>query len=90
MLHLLGWEQRRLADMFAGVAPAPGGGFAQAEFEETEWGPRLAVAHTWAGLRVEQSREVGWSEEVTCVLEYVEVGTDEEPLVARRGRWVRP
>lgn len=90
VLHLLGWEQRTLAEMFAGVTPAPGGGFAHADFEETDWGPRLLSAATWAGLRVESTREVGWSEEVTCVLEHVEVGADLEPLVSRRGRWIAP
>ena len=47
------WEHRDLAEMFAGTAPAPGGMFRQAEFEQTDWGPRLASATTWAGVRLE-------------------------------------
>ena len=41
LVQLLGWEHRGLADAFAGTAPAPGGLFRQAEFEQTPWGPRL-------------------------------------------------
>jgi hypothetical protein len=55
----------------------------------TLWGPRLASATTWAGVRLESAAEVGWSILVTCVLEEVSVGED-DPLVHRRGRYQRP
>jgi flavin reductase (DIM6/NTAB) family NADH-FMN oxidoreductase RutF len=90
VVQVLGWPDRGLAEMFAGTAPAPGGVFAQAAFEDTDWGPRLASAGTWAGVRVEDVREVGWSSLVTTVVESVTVGDDDEPLLHRRGRWVRP
>ncbi|MFZ0529100.1 MAG: flavin reductase, partial [Propionicimonas sp.] len=32
-------DQRRLAEIFAGQTPAPGGPFAQAPFTDTAWGP---------------------------------------------------
>ena len=60
-----------------------------ADFEPTPWGPRLARATTWAGVRLEGTTEVGWSTLVTCVLEEVVVG-DDDPLVHRRGRYQRP
>ena len=47
VVQLLQWRHRGLAEMFAGAAPAPGGVFAQAEFVQTQWGPRLADATTW-------------------------------------------
>lgn len=90
VVQLLSWSDRGLAEGFAGTAPAPGGVFRQAAFEQTQWGPRLASATTWAGLRVESVVTVGWSSLVTGVVEHVELGEDGEPLVARRGRWVRP
>jgi flavin reductase (DIM6/NTAB) family NADH-FMN oxidoreductase RutF len=91
VVQLLTWAERDLAEVFAGTAPAPGGMFRQASFEQTEWGPRLVGATTWAGVRVEASAEVGWSRQVTAVVEHVELGEDApEPLVHRRGRWVRP
>lgn len=90
VVQLLDWAHRSLADMFAGVAPAPGGPFRQAEFVETDFGPRLADAPTWAGVRLESMQEVGWSLLATCVIEEIQIGRDEQPLIARRGRWVRP
>ena len=89
VVALLAWEHRDLAEMFAGTAPAPGGMFRQAVFEQTGWGPRLTSASTWAGLRVESSVQVGWSRLVTTIVEHVQVGEDEEPLRHRRGRYER-
>jgi len=90
VVQLLGRGDRDLAEMFAGQAPAPGGAFRQAEFVSTPWGPRLASARTWAGVRMEGTQSVGWSTLVTTVVEQVEIGVDEdaEPLRHRRGRYV--
>lgn len=90
VLQLLQWQHRDLAEIFAGLAPAPGGAFAQARFEDTEWGPRLADVTSWAGLLLEDSRPVGWSAQVTCTLQHVVIGAADEPLVHRRGRYQRP
>jgi flavin reductase (DIM6/NTAB) family NADH-FMN oxidoreductase RutF len=89
VVQLLSWEHRDLAEMFAGTAPAPGGMFRQAAFEQTEWGPRLSSASTWAGVRLESQQEVGWSTLVTTVVEHLEVGDVEEPLRHHRGRYAR-
>jgi flavin reductase (DIM6/NTAB) family NADH-FMN oxidoreductase RutF len=89
VVQLLAWPHRGLAEAFAGTAPAPGGPFRQAEFEQTSYGPRLADAPTWAGVRLDGEREVGWSVEVTAVIEHVVVGEDDEPLLHRRGRFLR-
>jgi flavin reductase (DIM6/NTAB) family NADH-FMN oxidoreductase RutF len=90
VVQLLSWEQRGLADAFAGSAPAPGGLFAQADFEQTDWGPRLVGADTWAGVSLEDGSEVGWSRLVTCRVDDVTIGDDVPVLVHRRGRFVRP
>jgi flavin reductase (DIM6/NTAB) family NADH-FMN oxidoreductase RutF len=90
VVHLLSWRHRALSEVFAETAPAPGGKFAQAAFVDTPWGPRLADVTTWAGVSLEDARELGWSLLVTCRLDHVEVGDDEEPLVHRRGRYVAP
>jgi len=89
VVQLLSWADRDLAEGFAGTAPAPGGVFRQASFVETAWGPRLKRATTWAGVRLEETADVGWSRLVTCVIEHVELGDDADPLGHRRGRWVR-
>ena len=91
VVSLLSWRHRQLADAFAGVAPAPGGAYRLGSWVETQWGPRLADAPTWAGVRqVGSPREVGWSLLVETVVEQVEVGDDPAPLVHRRGRYLRP
>jgi flavin reductase (DIM6/NTAB) family NADH-FMN oxidoreductase RutF len=90
VVQLLTWVDRDLAEAFAGTAPAPGGAFRRAAFVDTEWGPRLEQATTWAGVRLEGANDVGWSRLLTCTVEHVEVGDDAAPLVHRRGRWVRP
>jgi len=90
VVQLLSWQHRDLAEAFAGTAPAPGGPWRLETFVDTEWGPRLGSVSTWAGVRVESAVEVGWSLLLTCVVEQVEVGADDEPLVHRRGRYVKP
>ena len=89
MVAMLTWEDRALAEAFAGTAPAPGGPFRQAEFVETPWGPRPSRTVTWAGVQLESAAPVGWSSLVTCVVEELAVG-DDEPLTHRRGRYQRP
>ena len=89
VVQLLSWPDRDLAEGFAGTAPAPGGVFRQASFVETDWGPRLERAATWAGVRLESAADVGWSRLVTCTVEHVEVGEDDDPLGHRRGRFAR-
>lgn len=90
VVQLLSWSHRDLADAFAGTAPAPGGPFRTGTFEDTAWGPRLADATTWAGTALESATEVGWSTLLTLRIEDVSVGDDDQPLVHRRGRYVRP
>lgn len=90
VVHLLEWEHRDLAEQFAGLMPAPGGAFSAATWEQTAAGPRLVSAGTWAACTVTDVRLLGWSLEVVCSLDEVVVGSDDEPLVHRRGRYVRP
>jgi flavin reductase (DIM6/NTAB) family NADH-FMN oxidoreductase RutF len=92
IVQMLEWPHRDLADAFAGVAPAPGGVFRMGEWEQTEWGPRLSGAGTWAGVRMAATapRQVGWSLMVETTIERVEIGEDAAPLVHRRGRYQRP
>jgi flavin reductase (DIM6/NTAB) family NADH-FMN oxidoreductase RutF len=90
VVQLLSWPHRDLAEAFAGTAPAPGGPFRTGEFEDTEWGPRLADTTTWAGVTLESATTVGWSSLLALAIEQIAVGDDDEPLLHRRGRYVRP
>jgi flavin reductase (DIM6/NTAB) family NADH-FMN oxidoreductase RutF len=90
VVQLLTWEQRDLAEAFAGTAPAPGGPFRQAAFEATDWGPRLAEATTYAAVSLESTAEVGWSRLLTCTVDEIVIGADSKPLQHRRGRYLSP
>lgn len=90
VVQLLRWKHRDLADAFGGVAPAPGGAFRLGDWEDTPWGPRLASATTWVGVRLLAADEAGWSTLARCAVEAAGIGEEAEPLVHRRGRYVRP
>lgn len=91
VVQLLSWHHRQLAEAFAGTTPAPGGPFRTGDFTDTTAGPRLTDAAAHANVTLEDARDVGWSRLVTCLLDVVTLGEeDDEPLLHRRGRWVRP
>ena len=90
VVHLLQWEHRDLAEAFAGQLPAPGGAFTLGDFEQTDAGPRLRSALSWATVSLASTQSIGWSDLVVATLEEVHVGDDGSPLEHRRGRYARP
>jgi 3-hydroxy-9,10-secoandrosta-1,3,5(10)-triene-9,17-dione monooxygenase reductase component len=78
---------RQLADRFAGLMPAPGGPFRTERWRDTGYGPVLEELATWAGCRLVGSRPCGWALLVEGVVEQVEVGPQDAPLVHYRGRY---
>lgn len=88
-VHVLAAEHRELADVFADLMPSPGGPWRAGDFTDTPDGPRLAGVPAWARVRLEDARDVGWSRLVTCVVDEVGIGDDAEPLLHRRGRYLR-
>ena len=89
-VNLLGWSQRTLADAFAGVAPAPGGPFALAPWNDTEWGPVLVNTLGWIGARLKADPEhAGWSLLLRATVERVEIPANptDELLCYVRGRY---
>lgn len=93
-VNLLRWSDRNLADVFAGLAPAPGGNFTTGTWLDTPHGPALDE-RTWAGCRLAESRPVGYALLVTGAIDEVVVDPsegagqpDDEPALARlRGRY---
>jgi flavin reductase (DIM6/NTAB) family NADH-FMN oxidoreductase RutF len=90
VVHLLRWEHRDLAEAFAGQLPAPGGPFTMGEWEQTDHGPRLLGALTWASVQTESFEPVGWSDLLVARIDGLVVGEDDTPLEHRRGRYLRP
>lgn len=87
--HVLGSASGNMADVFAGLRPAPGGMFAAYETRATPWGPRLVEIPDWAGCRLEEVRELGDQLLVVGVIEELEVSELTDPLVYFRGRYGR-
>ncbi len=87
VVSLLSWPHRDLAEAFAGQAPAPGGPFTLADFEDTGYGPGLLGASSRALVEVESSVEVGWSRLLTCTIVDLTLSDDDLPLLHRRGRY---
>jgi flavin reductase (DIM6/NTAB) family NADH-FMN oxidoreductase RutF len=89
-VNLLGWDQRALADAFAGVAPAPGGPFSLAAWNDTDWGPVLTNSLGWIGARLKPDPDhAGWGLLLRAVVERVELQTNpaDELLCYVHGRY---
>jgi flavin reductase (DIM6/NTAB) family NADH-FMN oxidoreductase RutF len=84
----LGDGLRQLADRFAGVAPAPGGLFAQEKWDDTDYGPMLSGNRTWAGCRFDTARRYGWGMLVEATIAQITFEADGgSPLAYHRGRY---
>lgn len=90
-VNLLGWDDRHLADAFAGAAPAPGGVFRLGTWTDSEWGPVLDSALAWAGCRLldREPRTVGYTvtAEATVQKVFLAEEADRQALMHRRGRY---
>lgn len=81
-------EDRLLADRFAGLLPAPGGMFQDAEWLDTDFGPVLPE-HSWAACTLDQSRPYGWGLLVEATIVTVTLDSDGSTALAhRRGRYI--
>lgn len=87
--HVLAGDQGPLADVFAGLRPAPGGMFADHETEATEWGPRLVEVSDWAGCRLQETRPLGDQMLVVGRIEHLQLSDLSDPLVYFRGSYRR-
>jgi flavin reductase (DIM6/NTAB) family NADH-FMN oxidoreductase RutF len=89
-VSLLGWQHRALGDVFAGLAPAPGGMFRMGAWEQTPWGPVLAGAAGWVGAdEVAAGTHLGWGLLVRARVAHIHLGElpAEGLLTHVRGRY---
>ena len=99
-VNLLQWSDRYLADVFAGLAPAPGGNFGSADWQDTAYGPAL-TGRTWASCQLVDGRALGYGLLVTGSIDAVVVdptpenaedghGTSDhaDALARLRGRYI--
>ena len=95
-VSLLAGSHRQLADVFAGLAPAPGGVFIVGRWRHTDWGPVLDDAVGWLGAtvtaastRATEPAHAGWALLVRGVVEHSELAEPDERgvLCSFRGRY---
>ena len=84
-------RHQRVAEVFAGLEPSPGGMFRTGDWTATPWGPRLTDASAWVGCRLvwPEPPHAGWALLVDGTVEHVELADDDPaPLGRRRGRYL--
>lgn len=93
-ISLLGQADRSVADVFAGLAPSPGGMFRTGRWTDTGWGPVLVGAPAWLGVSLapEEDRaahdHAGWARLVRARIERTEIADPAvDPLVYLHGRY---
>lgn len=89
VIHICRYQDRHLADVFAGLQPSPGGLFATVETAHSEWGPVLADVPDRAYCSLESNREVGWSGVLVGRIEAMEVSDLTDPLLHFRSAYRR-
>jgi flavin reductase (DIM6/NTAB) family NADH-FMN oxidoreductase RutF len=89
VIHVCRYEDMTLADVFAGLAPSPGGTFAKVSSEQTEWGPVLTDLPDRAYCTFVSAEEAGWSGLVSGRIDRVEVSDLLDPMVHYRSAYRR-
>jgi flavin reductase (DIM6/NTAB) family NADH-FMN oxidoreductase RutF len=89
IIHVLRDDDTRLADVFAGLSPSPGGMFANVSTEHTEWGPLLTDLPDHAFCTVRSAEEAGWSGLIVGVVDRVGITDLLDPMVHYRSAYRR-
>ena len=89
VIHVLDHDEIRLADVFAGLAPAPGGIFTGVTTEQSEWGPVLTDVRDRAYCTFVSAEEAGWSGIIRGRIDLVEVSDLIDPIVHFRSAYRR-
>lgn len=88
-VNVLGPGQGWIADVFARVAPSPGGVFRTGEWHDGTHGPRLTGASAWADVRLADAEpaHAGWGLLVRAIVESVDLADDVDVLYHQHGRY---
>jgi flavin reductase (DIM6/NTAB) family NADH-FMN oxidoreductase RutF len=89
VIHICRYDDRHLADVFAGLWPAPGGPFATAGSSHSDWGPVLDDLPDRAYCSFESGDELGWSGLMVGSIDRVEVSELKDPMVHYRSGYRR-
>lgn len=88
-VNVLARDQSWLAEVFAGMAPSPGGPFRTGEWTSAEYGPRLEGAAGWADVSLvdPDPPHAGWGLLVRVRIDGVTLVDDVEALEHRAGEY---
>jgi len=89
VVHVCGYEDHRLAAVFAGLAPSPGGLFATADTQTSDWGPLLTTLPDRIYCTFASRETTGWSGMVIGTIDEIEVSDLTDPLVHFRSSYHR-
>lgn len=87
VVHVLDGGKRVMADVFAGIRPAPGGAFSTLDVEQTEWGPAIGGLATRAYCSFVGATDTGHHRLVQGRIDRVDLDELAEPLVYFRGAY---
>ena len=89
LVHVCEAEHRRIADVFAGSEPSPGGLFAGRQVTQTDHGPMLDGFRATAACSVVNGREESFNVLVTARIDGVSTDEVSDPLTYFRGGYRR-
>lgn len=90
VVNVLGHGQGVVSDVFARMAPSPGGPMRTGEWSTSEFGPRLGGAAAWIEVSLAETNPgyAGWGLLVRATIESVEINDAVEPLRHQGGRYL--
>jgi len=89
VVHVLGADDRELADVFAGLRPSPGGPFAGLDLVDGDYGPELARFGTKAYCAFEGGTAEAYHLLARGAIERIDVDDLTDPLSYFRGAYRR-
>ncbi len=89
IVHVCRHDDNRLADVFAGLAPAPGGMFTNVATEQTEWGPVFIDLPDRAYCTFQSADEAGWSGLMVGRIDRVDISDLTDPMIYFRSAYRR-
>lgn len=89
VVNVLSTGQDWISEVFARMAPSPGGVFHTGQWETTSHGPRLLGAAAWAGVRLGdgEPERAGWGLLVRATVEWVTFTDGTAALEHRHGTY---
>lgn len=89
VVHVLSDEDGRLAEIFAGMRPNPGGPFAGLKYVDSEWGPVLESLPTRAFCRLRDISDAGYQKLIQASVQKFDLDELDSPAIYFRGRFRR-